>query len=84
MVSGSALLVDYVLTITTSLAAAGDALFSFLPPAWAGSRLTVEVALVLGLTAPGDVAIRREGLAPPAEGPPGACPKPGDRRRPRN
>ena len=34
VVSGSALLVDYVLTITTSLAAAGDALFSFLPPPW--------------------------------------------------
>jgi carbon storage regulator len=40
--------------------------------------------VVLGLTAPGDVAIRREELAPLAEGPPGACPKPGDRRRPRN
>src|SRR5215210_8711124 len=31
VVSGSALLVDYVLTITISIAAAGDALFSFLP-----------------------------------------------------
>ncbi len=37
VVSGSALLVDYVLTITISIAAAGDALFSFLPPAWHGS-----------------------------------------------
>ena len=51
VVSGSALLVDYVLTITTSLAAAGDALFSFMPPSWAGAKLTVEVALILGLTA---------------------------------
>ncbi|MBF0442228.1 MAG: APC family permease, partial [Oligoflexales bacterium] len=31
VVSGCALLVDYVLTITVSIAAAGDALFSFLP-----------------------------------------------------
>src|SRR5712672_2087201 len=32
VVSGCALLVDYVLTITVSIAAAGDALFSFIPP----------------------------------------------------
>jgi amino acid transporter len=51
LVSGSALLVDYVLTITTSLAAAGDALFSFLPPAWHGARLPVEIGLTLLLTA---------------------------------
>ena len=31
VLSGCALLVDYVLTITTSIAAAGDALFSLLP-----------------------------------------------------
>jgi amino acid transporter len=31
VISGSALLVDYVMTITVSIAAAGDALFSFLP-----------------------------------------------------
>lgn len=31
VISGCALLVDYVLTITVSIAAAGDALFSFLP-----------------------------------------------------
>ena len=31
-----ALLVDYVLTITVSIAAAGDAIFSFLPPAGSG------------------------------------------------
>jgi amino acid transporter len=51
LVSGCALLVDYVLTITTSLAAAGDALFSFLPPQWAGARLGLEVGLVVFLTA---------------------------------
>ncbi len=47
LTSGSALLVDYVLTITTSIAAAGDALFSFLPGPWAGAKLPVEAALVL-------------------------------------
>jgi amino acid transporter len=50
VVSGSALLVDYVLTITTSLAAAGDALFSFLPEAWAGMKFPVEILLLLLLT----------------------------------
>ncbi len=34
LVSGAALLVDYVLTITISLAAAGQAIFSLLPPEW--------------------------------------------------
>src|SRR5438093_13161221 len=63
VISGSALLVDYVLTITTSLAAAGDALFSFLPPAWAGTRLTVEVVLVLGLTALNIRGVRESVLA---------------------
>ncbi|HEY3013290.1 MAG TPA: amino acid permease, partial [Gemmatimonadales bacterium] len=50
LVSGSALLVDYVLTITISIAAAGDALFSFLPPAWYGAKLTVEFGFILLLT----------------------------------
>lgn len=49
LVSGSALLVDYVLTIAISIAAAGDALFSFLPGEWAGARLTVEAFLILAL-----------------------------------
>jgi len=50
MVSGSALLVDYVLTITVSIAAAGDALFSFLPPGWHGFKLFLEIFLILALT----------------------------------
>ena len=37
VVSGSALLVDYVLTITTSIAAGGDALFNMVPRAWFGA-----------------------------------------------
>ncbi len=36
VVSGSALLVDYVLTITTSIAAGGDAVFSMIPRTWFG------------------------------------------------
>jgi len=50
VVSGAALLVDYVLTITISIAAAGDALFSFLP-AWHGVKLPVEFGFILVLTA---------------------------------
>ncbi len=49
--SGSALLVDYILTITTSVAAAGDAIFSLLPPEWHGAKLGLEVAALLFLTA---------------------------------
>src|SRR4051794_32326159 len=63
VVSGSALLVDYVLTITTSLAAAGDALFSFLPAGWAGARLPVEVALTLTLTTLNIRGVRESVLA---------------------
>ncbi len=50
VVSGAALLVDYVLTITISLAAAGDALFSFLPETWLAAKLPVEFALIVLLT----------------------------------
>jgi amino acid transporter len=50
VVSGSALLVDYVLTITISIAAAGDALFSFLPSPWHGAKLPVEFGFILLLT----------------------------------
>src|SRR5438552_17301091 len=51
LVSGCALLVDYVLTITVSIAAAGDALFSldFLPPAWRVWKLPLEAFFILGL-----------------------------------
>lgn len=47
--SGSALLVDYVLTISVSIAAGSDALFSFLPPRWLGWKLTVEFAAIVFL-----------------------------------
>lgn len=49
VVAGSALTVDYVLTVTVSIAAAGDALFSFLPVAWAPGRFPFELAMILML-----------------------------------
>lgn len=61
--SGSALLVDYVLTITTSIAAAGDAIFSFLPAEWAGAKLGVEVVLILLLTVLNIRGVRESVLA---------------------
>ena len=48
VVSGSALVVDYVLTITTSIAAGTEAIFSLMPPGWSGAKLLVEL-LVIGL-----------------------------------
>ncbi len=52
VVSGCALVVDYVLTISISIAAAGDAIFSFLPPAWSGVvALGVPVKLVVEFAA---------------------------------
>ena len=63
VVSGSALLVDYVLTITISIAAAGDALFSFLPAGWGGAKLPVEVGLILVLTALNTRGVRESVLA---------------------
>ncbi len=50
MVSGSALLIDYVLTITISVASGADALFSFLPPAWLSYKLSFAVLGVMILT----------------------------------
>jgi len=49
LISGSALLVDYILTITVSLAAAGDALFSFVPLQWHSWKLYVEFAAIVFL-----------------------------------
>jgi len=49
VVSGSALLVDYVLTITTSIAAAGDALFGLFGPALGHYRLPTEILAIVVL-----------------------------------
>ncbi|MFH1133080.1 MAG: APC family permease [Nanoarchaeota archaeon] len=49
MISGCALLVDYVLTITVSIAAGADAIFSFLPPALHPYKLLFAVLCLLFL-----------------------------------
>jgi hypothetical protein len=50
MVSGSALLIDYVLTITISVASGADALFSFLPASWMPYKFSFAMFGVLVLT----------------------------------
>ncbi len=50
VLSGSALLVDYVLTITTSIASGGDAVFSNLPHAVHWMKLPVEFVVICLLT----------------------------------
>jgi amino acid transporter len=50
VLSGSALLVDYILTITVSIASGADAVFSLLPPSWAPGKFPVQVAGLLLLT----------------------------------
>ncbi len=47
VVAGSALTVDYILTVTVSIAAAGDALFSFLPPYFGPAKFPFELGLIL-------------------------------------
>ena len=63
VVSGCALLVDYVLTITVSVAAAGDVIFSFLPLGWAGAKLGVEVFFILSLTTLNLRGVRESAIA---------------------
>jgi amino acid transporter len=47
VVSGSALLVDYMLTITVSIAACAEAIFSFVPPGFHRFKLIFAVFLIL-------------------------------------
>jgi amino acid transporter len=49
VVSGCALLVDYVLTITVSIAAAGDALFSLMDKSWLPLKVPAEFAAIVVL-----------------------------------
>ncbi len=49
VISGCALMTDYVLTITVSIAAVGDAMFSFLPPGWLAWKFPGEAAVIMGL-----------------------------------
>ncbi len=46
VVSGAALMVDYVLTISTSIAAGVDAIFSFLPAEYLPWRLAIEATAI--------------------------------------
>lgn len=50
MVSGCALLIDYVLTISISIAAGADAIFSFLPPSMLGWKFATVLAGIVLLT----------------------------------
>ena len=50
VISGCALLIDYVLTVTISVASGADALFSILPPGWQAWKLPFDFAGLIGLT----------------------------------
>ncbi|KWZ47378.1 amino acid transporter [Burkholderia savannae] len=50
LVSGAALLVDYVLTVATSLASGVDAFFSLLPVGAQAFKLTTELTLIVLMT----------------------------------
>lgn len=47
MISGCALLIDYVLTIALSIASGADALFSFISPEWLSYKLAFSIIGVL-------------------------------------
>jgi amino acid transporter len=51
LVSGSALVIDYVLTISISIASGADAIFSFLPVTWLYLKFWTCIAVVLLLIA---------------------------------
>ena len=46
LVCGAALVVDYILTVSISIAAGVDAVYSFLPPEWASHKLGVAMFFV--------------------------------------
>jgi len=49
MISGCALLIDYVLTITLSIASGADALFSFMPAHWLVFKMPIAIFLLIAL-----------------------------------
>src|SRR5258706_4662295 len=51
LVSGCAVIVDYVLTIAIFIASGADAIFSFLPVAWLPCKFWVAIAVVLVMVA---------------------------------
>lgn len=50
LVAGSALMIDYVLTITLSVASGADALFSYFPAHYIQYKLTVAIVVLIVLT----------------------------------
>lgn len=50
LVSGSALIIDYVLTIAISIASAVDAVFSLLPLGWHVYKVPIAIVLIVFLT----------------------------------
>lgn len=51
LISGSALVVDYMLTVATSVASGCDAIYSFLPHTMVGTKMISEFLVIAGLTA---------------------------------
>ena len=47
VISGSALIIDYVLTIAVSIASGVDAVFSLLPTWWLSYKIEVEIGFIL-------------------------------------
>ncbi|MBF0485197.1 MAG: APC family permease [Candidatus Omnitrophica bacterium] len=50
MVAGCALLIDYILTITVSVASGSDAIFSLLPLEWQGMKMSFAIFILILLT----------------------------------
>jgi len=50
MIAGCALLIDYVLTVTVSIASGADAIFSFLPVSWYPLKIWFSLTVVVLLT----------------------------------
>src|SRR5579871_2501111 len=51
LISGCALIVDYVLTIAISIASGADAIFSFVPLQWHAYRMFICIGVVLAMVA---------------------------------
>ena len=51
LVSGCALIVDYVLTVAISIASGADAIFSFLPESWLPYKFWLAIAVVILMVA---------------------------------
>jgi amino acid transporter len=50
MIAGCALLIDYMLTITVSIASGADAIFSFLPVSWQTYKVTFALVVIVLIT----------------------------------